>query len=154
MLLSIEKIMSKQRPSFNLSRVLCIYIYLHPYLAFSTSSSAVDPLSHSLPLSLLSQTDVASYSHFRPRQILIHQGYSCVWIMSDLMTKYLFMASCLDWCSYEILFFMYHGLAGREPCWRRVDLSVPLKLWEGKGAFRPGPQKQSATWLWWNICLT
>lgn len=88
-------------------------LYLLPYLAFSIclSASAVDPLSHSLCLSfLLSRTDEVIYSYFSPRRILIRQGHSCVWIMSELRSKYLFMTSCLDWCSCAIWFFMYHGL--------------------------------------------
>lgn len=50
------------------------------------------------------------YSSFSPRWLPIHQGHSCVWIMSELWSKYLSMTSCLDWCSCAIWCFMYHAL--------------------------------------------
>lgn len=57
-------------------------------------------------------------SFFSPRWLLIHQGHSCVWIMSELRSKYLSMTSCLDWCSCAIWFFMYHG----QDSWTAVAL--------------------------------
>lgn len=80
---------------------------LHHYI-LSTLTSLSPPLSVSP--SLQDRWGEQDYSSFSPRRLLIHQGHSCVWIMSELRSKYLSMTSCLDWCSCAIWCFMYHGL--------------------------------------------
>lgn len=103
------------------------------------------------------------YSSFSPRWFSIHQGHSCVWIMSEVRSKYLSMTSCLDWCSCAIWCFMYHSvdclaasLAGEGlPC---------QSLWntkKEKGLFRAGKKKNAmqpkmSLWLWVVLmkCLT
>lgn len=51
------------------------------------------------------------YSSLSPRWFSIYQGHRCMWIMSEVRSKYLSMTSCLDWCSCAIWCFMYHSLA-------------------------------------------
>lgn len=97
-----------------------LFLYLLPCLS---SMSSLSPLHHyilstltslSPPLfvspSLQDRWGEQDCSSFSPRRLLIHQGHSCVWIMSELRSKYLSMTSCLDWCSCAIRFFMYHSL--------------------------------------------
>lgn len=128
---------------------------LHITTIFSLPSPHPPPLSVS---SLQDRWGEQDYSSFSPRWPPIHQGHSCVWIMSELRSKYLFMTSCLDWCSYAIWCPMHHSwdVLAAQPCRRRVALSVPLKHWEGGGkkkrAFQGRPRNamlpQVSLWLW------
>lgn len=138
---------------------MCLYLLL--YLAFPICffASAVDPLSHSLCLSLLlSRTDEVIYSYFSPRRILIRQGHSCVWIMSELRSKYLFMTSCLDWCSCAIWFFMYHGLDWLAASLAREGFACqcPWNTEKQKRLSGLAQKSKMPPWLWVVLmkCLT
>lgn len=97
--------------------MFCLYSTVHTVQPVGSSLHFTSIFSlHSLSLPLSVSTSLRDrwgeqdYSSFSPRWLPIHQGHSCVWIMSELRSKYLFLTSCLDWCSCAIWCFMYHGL--------------------------------------------
>lgn len=118
----VHETMSFFHASSSVVHFLTIFqISLTFHLCFTASTlGETSPPSQPLSVSASFQDrwGEQDYSSFSPRWLLIHQGHSCVWIMSELRSKYLSMTSCLDWCSCAIWFFMYHG----QDSWTAVAL--------------------------------